>query len=165
MVTADTQAHRKAKIIGWVLSLITLLIGLSLLLPNFEYLKYTSFLGEDIVNEFQEYVEWGFMRDTDGLEIIQKKGNTAVIGIVIMAFSAVIWVLSRLVSNSYLVTENSRMQTHLQEDILHTAKSQRSDSGSSNPAERLKHLEELLDQKLITKEEFDKKRLDILNNL
>ena len=42
------------------------------------------------MDDFQEYVERGFMHATDGMELLQKKGNTAVIGIIIIAFFAVV---------------------------------------------------------------------------
>ena len=155
------NAHKFARRTGLILSIVVFVVGFSILYPNIEYLEYTNFFGKDIVNEFQEYVDWGLMRDTSGIELLQKKGNTAFIGVLVMASSVIVFIISRLIANSYIVAENSEVQT----DLLKSTVPKANVVQDIDTVQRLKHLSRLRDEGLITEDEFSRKRNEIISHL
>ncbi len=161
MYDTNSKGSTRARRIGIIIAIIVFIVGAALLPSNAEYLKYNSILGEDIVDEFQKYVDWGLLDNTNGLDILQKRGNTALVGLIIMASSVIILIISRLIANSYIVAENSTAQT----DLLKSTVASKNTDTTADVTQRLKQLQQLKDEGLISEEEFTKTRLEIISKI
>ncbi|GEM_PF-2725447 len=152
--------------IGLIISIIMLFFGIPLIVDNIGLIEYTTFFGQDKAKELSRtaisiglpYTDYSYM---------SKYGNEAVMGIIIICGSILILVVAYVISNNKKLIENGNKQIELLENrsTLDSEHLKYTDDVGEVIKQKLKNLTELKDENLITEEEYNLKRQDILNNM
>jgi len=151
--------------VGTIISIILIVIGLVLLLPNAERLSSADAFGgnTDSYLRGKSYT----LRSTYELigdKYIIEDGNIAFGGLMLIISGGVAFLVSYLLSNNSKMIENSESQV----ELLRNMEKNTQPYHTQNEAEiagKLKQLESLYEQKIITKEEYQAKRKDILDQI
>jgi hypothetical protein len=143
------------KIIFWIgsfISFIIFLLGILMFLSEISYIKYASIFGNSRLyyNEAMEH-----------------NGNMSIIGIILIISSIIAFIITYLISNNKKMVENSEKQIKLLNSLnqQNLNPDQFSNLDNNDIAKKLKQISDLYKQELITEEEYELKRKEIINKL
>jgi len=151
---------------GRIIGLIVIVVGLIMLLANKDRLSAATAFGGDASSYLRgtNYT----MRSTYaliGTDSIVEDGNIAFAGLIIMIAGGAIFLVSYLISNNRKLVENSESQVELLRNMKEQEPLPDQPNEKVDIAGKLKQLDSLYEQRIITKEEYETKRKDILDKM
>lgn len=134
------------------------IIGACMLFINMRYIKYSFLFGDVTRNMRKNYAILGysFSSDTSSMyDSFKAKGNISVVGAIILVVCIVVFLIMYF-------AHLKQKSISIQKSILETVQN---DNAHNNIENKLLELERLKEMNLITADEYETKRQNILDNI